>query len=87
LPKWSALQARRRIAIADLVTPPEEGPPTTHGKFVIHHVSVLTEQEVHRLLTDVALDLHWAGYLFDLTLEQLFQASFPMPATRSWRYV
>jgi hypothetical protein len=47
------------------------------------HVRVLTEQEVHRLLTDVGLiDLHWAGYLFELALEQLLQASFPMPGDK-----
>jgi len=44
------------------------------------HVRVLTEVEVHGLLTNAGLvDLQWTGYLFDLELSQLLQASFPRP--------
>ena len=74
-----------RIAIADLMLPAEKRAAYDgmEKRRDPSHVSVLTEQEVHRLLTDVGLiDLHWAGYLFDLTLEQLLQASFPMPGDK-----
>ena len=71
-----------RVAVADLVLPA--------GKVAAYdqmerlrdpsHVRVLTEVEVHGLLTNAGLvDLQWTGYLFDLELSQLLQASFPRP--------
>jgi SAM-dependent methyltransferase len=69
-----------RIAVADLVLPPDK--ITTYDQMERlrdpSHVRVLTEVELHRLLTDVGLvDLRWAGYSFELDLAQLLQASFP----------
>lgn len=70
-----------RIAIADLMLPAEKRDAYDRMEKWRDpsHVRVLTQHEVHGLLTDVGLiNLHWGGYLFDLTLEQLLQASFPM---------
>src|SRR5262245_17019343 len=44
------------------------------------HVRVLTEGELRELMTAAGLvDLRWTGYLFELELEALLQASFPRP--------
>lgn len=71
-----------RVAVADLVLPPEK--VATYDEMERlrdpSHVRVLTEAEVRRLLIDVELvDLRWTGYLFELKLSQLLQASFPRP--------
>ena len=69
-----------RVAVADLVLPP--------GKVAAYdrmerlrdpsHVRVLTEAELRGLLAAVGfVDLRRAGYLFELELEALLQASFP----------
>jgi hypothetical protein len=71
-----------RIAVADLVLPPEKVAAYDRVEKLRDpsHVRVLSESELRGLLTAVGLvDLRWAGYLFELQLEQLLQASFPRP--------
>lgn len=42
------------------------------------HIRVLTEQELGELMVEAGLiDLRWSGYLFELDLRSLLQASFP----------
>jgi ubiquinone/menaquinone biosynthesis C-methylase UbiE len=71
-----------RVAVADLVLPPEK--VVTYDQMETlrdpSHVRVLTEANVHGLFTDVGLvNMRWTGYLFELELSQLLQASFPRP--------
>jgi hypothetical protein len=68
--------------VADLILPPEKVAAYDRMEKLRDpsHVRVLTESELRGLLTDAGLvDLRWAGYLFELELEQLLQASFPHP--------
>ncbi|HLW67694.1 MAG TPA: class I SAM-dependent methyltransferase [Gemmataceae bacterium] len=70
------------IAVADLVLPAEKGPAYDQMERLRDpsHVRVLTEAELRGLLAEVGLvDLRRAGYLFELELEALLQASFPRP--------
>ena len=74
------------IAVADLVLPLEK--VATYDRMERlrdpSHVGILTEVELRELLTAVGLvDLRWAGYLFELELEALMQASFPRPGDAS----
>jgi ubiquinone/menaquinone biosynthesis C-methylase UbiE len=69
-----------RVAVADLVLPPEKVAAYDRMERLRDpsHVHVLTEAELRGLMTAVGLvDLRWAGYLFELELEALLQASFP----------
>jgi ubiquinone/menaquinone biosynthesis C-methylase UbiE len=70
------------VAVADLVLPPEKVPAYDRMERLRDpsHVRVLTEAELRGLLRAIGLvDLRWAGYLFELELEALLQASFPRP--------
>ena len=70
------------LAVADIVLPPEKVAfyDQVERRRDPSHVRVLTEAQVHDLLTDAGLvELRWAGYLFELQLTQLLQASFPRP--------
>ncbi len=69
-----------RVVVADLVLPPEKVAAYDRMERLRDpsHVRVLTEAELRGLLTAVGLvDLRWSGYLFELELEALLQASFP----------
>jgi len=69
-----------RVAVADLVLPAEKAPAYDQMERLRDpsHVRVLAEAELRGLLTAAGLvDLRWAGYLFELELEALLQASFP----------
>jgi SAM-dependent methyltransferase len=71
-----------RIAVADLVLPPEKVAAYDDMERLRDpsHVRILTEGELQGLLTAAGLvDLRWAGYQFELDLESLMQASFPRP--------
>ena len=75
-----------RIALADLVLPPEKVAAYDRMERLRDpsHVGILTEAELHALLTAAGLvDLRCAGYLFELELEALMQASFPRPGDAS----
>ena len=69
-----------RVAVADLVLPPKKVSAYDRMERLRDpsHVRVLTEPELRGLLTAAGLvDQRWAGYLFELELEALLQASFP----------
>ena len=69
-----------RVVVADLVLPPEKVAAYDRMERLRDpsHVRVLTEAELRGLLTAVGLvDLRWSGYLFELELGALLQASFP----------
>jgi SAM-dependent methyltransferase len=71
-----------RVAVADLVLPPEKVGPYDRMERLRDpsHVRVLTEAELGGLLNAAGLvDVRWAGYLFELELDALLQASFPRP--------
>jgi len=71
-----------RVVVADLVLPAEKVAAYDHMERLRDpsHVGVLTEAELRGLLTAAGLvDLRWAGYLFELELGALLQASFPRP--------
>jgi ubiquinone/menaquinone biosynthesis C-methylase UbiE len=69
-----------RVAVADLVLPPDKA-ATYDGMERLRdpsHVRVLAEADLRELLTAAGLgDLRRAGYLFELELESLLEASFP----------
>jgi ubiquinone/menaquinone biosynthesis C-methylase UbiE len=69
-----------RVAVADLVLPPDKAAAYDVMERLRDpsHVRVLAEAELRELLTAAGLiDLRRAGYLFDLEVEALLQASFP----------
>jgi ubiquinone/menaquinone biosynthesis C-methylase UbiE len=71
-----------RVAVADLVLPPEKVAAYDRMERLRDpsHVRILTETELGELLTGVGLlDLRCAGYLFELEVGALLQASFPRP--------
>jgi ubiquinone/menaquinone biosynthesis C-methylase UbiE len=71
-----------RVAVADLVLPLEKVSAYDRMERLRDpsHNRVLTEGELHALLTACGLvDLRWAGYLFELEVGALLQASFPRP--------
>ena len=75
-----------RVVVADLVLPPEKVAAYDGMERLRDpsHVRVLTEVELGGLLTSVGLvDLRWSGYLFELELEALLQASFPQSGDAS----
>lgn len=70
------------VAVADLVLPIEKVPAYDRMERLRDpsHNRVLTEEELHALLTACGLvDLRRAGYLFELKVGALLQASFPQP--------
>ena len=71
-----------RVVVADLVLPAEHGRDYDCMEKLRDpsHVRVLSNAEVGELMTRVGLvDLRWAGYLFELELNTLLRASFPLP--------
>jgi ubiquinone/menaquinone biosynthesis C-methylase UbiE len=71
-----------RIAVADLVLPKEKVGAYDRMEILRDpsHVHVLAEHELQELLNDASLvHIQRAGYLFELSLEQLLAASFPNP--------
>jgi ubiquinone/menaquinone biosynthesis C-methylase UbiE len=75
-----------RVVVADLVLPLEKVSAYDQMERLRDpsHFRVLTEAELCKLLTDVGLvDLRWSGYLFELELEALLQASFPLSGDAS----
>jgi SAM-dependent methyltransferase len=75
-------KANGRVAVADLVLPPEKVAAYDQMELLRDpsHVHVMTEAELRGLMTAAGLAyLRWAGYLFELDLEALLQASFPHP--------
>ena len=75
-----------RVVVADLVLPPEKVAAYDRMERLRDpsHVRALTEVELRELLTSAGLlDLSWSGYLFELELEALMQASFPQPGDES----
>ncbi|HVN81066.1 MAG TPA: methyltransferase domain-containing protein [Terriglobia bacterium] len=75
-----------RVVVADLVLPPEKAAAYDRMERLRDpsHVRVLTETELRGLLTAAGLiDLRWSGYLFELELKALLQASFPRPEDAS----
>lgn len=71
-----------RVVVADLVLPSQKVEAYDHMERLRDpsHAHVMTEAELCRLLTSVGLiDLRWSGYLFELELGALLQASFPQP--------
>lgn len=69
-----------RVAVADLVLPPEKAAAYDGMERLRDpsHVRVLAEAELRTLLTAAGLiDLRRAGYLFELEVGALLQASFP----------
>jgi ubiquinone/menaquinone biosynthesis C-methylase UbiE len=75
-----------RITVADLVLPEEKVAAYDRMERLRDpsHVRVLTEAELRGLMTAAGLvDLRWAGYLFELELEALLQASLPRPGDLS----
>ena len=71
-----------RVAVADLVLPLDKVAAYDRMERLRDpsHIRVLTEAELHGLLSASGLvDLRRAGYLFELELETLLQASFPWP--------
>jgi ubiquinone/menaquinone biosynthesis C-methylase UbiE len=74
------------VAVADLVLPPEKVAAYDRMERLRDpsHVRVLTESELRGLMTAAGLvDLRGSGYLFELELEALLQASFPRPGVAS----
>jgi ubiquinone/menaquinone biosynthesis C-methylase UbiE len=75
-------KAAGHVAVADLVLPAAKASAYDRMERLRDpsHVRVLTEGELRGLLASVGLvDLRWAGYLFELELAALLQASFPQP--------
>src|SRR5262245_38320508 len=73
---------RGRVVVADLVLPPEQAVAYDRMERIRDpsHVRVLSEPELARLITNCGLSgLRWAGYLFEISLDQLLEASFPGP--------
>jgi SAM-dependent methyltransferase len=71
-----------RVAVADLVLSPEKGAAYDRMERLRDpsHVRVLSDAELDGLLTAAGLvNLRWTGYVFELELESLLQASFPRP--------
>ena len=71
-----------RVVAADLVLPPEKVAAYDHMEQLRDpsHVGILTQVKLHGLLTAAGLvNLRWSGYLFELELEALLEASFPRP--------
>jgi ubiquinone/menaquinone biosynthesis C-methylase UbiE len=71
-----------RVVVADLVLPPEKLAAYDRMERLRDpsHVRVLTEAELRGLITAAGLaDLQGAGYLFELEVGALLQASFPRP--------
>jgi ubiquinone/menaquinone biosynthesis C-methylase UbiE len=69
-----------RVAVADLVLPPDKAAAYDAMERLRDpsHVRVLAEAELMQLLTAAGLrDLRRAGYLFELDVDALLQASFP----------
>jgi hypothetical protein len=80
--KWFVCKPSGSVAVADLILPVEKAAAYDQMERLrdSSHVRVLTEVEVHRLLTNAGLvDLRWTGYLFELRLAQILQTSFPKP--------
>jgi ubiquinone/menaquinone biosynthesis C-methylase UbiE len=75
-------QPSGRIVVADLVLPPEKVAAYDRMEKLRDpsHVHVLTEPDLRGLFAGAGLvDVRWAGYLFELELGQLLEASFPVP--------
>jgi SAM-dependent methyltransferase len=75
-----------RVVVTDLVLPTEKVAAYDHMERLRDpsHVRVLTEGELQGLLTAAGLvDLRWSGYLFELELEALLEASFPLSGDAS----
>jgi SAM-dependent methyltransferase len=75
-----------RVAVADLTLPAEKVAAYDRMERLRDpsHVRVLTEAELRGLLAALGLvDVRRAGYVFELELEALLQASFPRPGDAS----
>lgn len=71
-----------RVAVADLVLPSEKVAAYDHMERLRDpsHVHALTQAEMRTKMTGAGLvDLQSTGYLFELGLDALMQASFPRP--------
>jgi len=71
-----------RVVVADLLLPPEKAAAYDQMERLRDpsHVRVLSEPELGGLLAAAGLvDVQWECYLFELSLDQLMEASFPEP--------